>query len=339
MLSLLQQYFSQFLSAVQDAIAGIRDAWSGGDSDSSAQDAGTPPAGTVIGCVSDGNGLLINVYAEEVGGAVNMTVKVMEGVADLRGFYMDVGDSVEGVSVEGVDDRDLAIAEEGVTTVGGRDNNMNGTGETFDIGMEIGTAGYMRDDNCEAQFTLQGVSLQDLDGLTFGVRATSVGEDRDGAVKLLGEFDIKEPVAEPPAEPPTEPATPPTESAEPPAQPPATGGSFPELTDNISDIVLVYDSPSVEGTYAVQVSDVPYYAADDLDVWLIDATHYLEATDSNVTPDSELLGVAITTTDAVDPTQVSTEYYALDGDTGTDAVPADGLTPDATVTYNSVMGM
>lgn len=339
MLSLLQQYFSQFLSAVENAIAGIRDAWSGGDSDSPAPDAGTPPAGTVIGSVSDGNGLLINVYAEEVDGAVNMTVKVMEGVADLRGFYMDVGDSVEGVSVEGVEACDLAIADEGVTTVGSRDNNMNGTGEKFDIGMEIGTAGYFRDDNCEANFTLQGVSLQDLDGLTFGIRATSVGDDRDDAVKLLGEFDVQEPVVQPPAEPPTEPATPPTESAEPPAQPPATVGNFPQLTDNISDIVLVYDSPSTDGTYAVQVSDVPYYVEDDLDVWLIDATNYLEVTDPNVTQDSELLGVAITTTDAVDPTQNSTEYYALDGDTGTDAVPADGLTPDATVSYYTVIGM
>jgi hypothetical protein len=339
MLYLLQQYISQALSAISELIASISDAVSGGDSEATAQDAGTPPAGALIGSVADGNGLLINVYAEEVNGAVNMTVKVMDGVADLRGFYMDVGDSVEGVSVDGVDECDLAIAEEGVTTVGTRDNNMNGTGETFDIGMEIGTAGYFRDDNCEANFTLQGVSLQDLDGLAFGVRATSVGEDRDDAVKLLGEFDIKEPVAEPPAEPPTEPATPPTESAEPPAQPPATGGSFPELTDNISDIVLVYDSPSVEGTYAVQVSDVPYYVEDDLDVWLIDATHYLEVTDSNVTPDSELLGVAITTTNASDPTQTSTEYYAMDGDTGTEAVPADGLTPDATVSYYTVISM
>ncbi|HET9734238.1 MAG TPA: hypothetical protein VFP62_03135 [Burkholderiales bacterium] len=339
MLYLLQQYISQALSAITDMIARISDAVSGGDSDATAQDAGTPPAGALIGSVADGNGLLINVYAEEVNGAVNMTVKVMEGVADLRGFYMDVGDSVEGVSVEGVDERDLAIADEGVTTVGSRDNNMNGTGETFDIGMEIGTAGYMRDDNGEAQFTLQGVSLQDLDGLTFGVRATSVGEDRDGAVKLLGEFDIQEPVAEPPAEPPTEPATPPTESAEPPAQPPATGGSFPQLTDDISSIVLVYDSPASDGTYAVQVSDVPYYVEDDLDVWLIDATHYLEVTDPNVDQDSELLGVAITTTNAGDPTQSSTEYYALDGDADIDTAPTSYLTADATVKYDTIIDM
>lgn len=337
MLYLLQQYISQALSAITDMIARISDAISGGDGNATAQDAGTPPAGALIGSVADGDGLLINVYAEEVNGAVNMTVKVMDGVADLRGFYMDVGDSVEGVSVEGVDERDLAIANEGVTTVGGRDNNMNGTGEKFDIGMEIGTAGYMRDDNCEAQFTLQGVSLQDLDGLAFGVRATSVGEDRDGAVKLLGEFDIKEPVAEPPAEPPTEPATPPTESAEPPAQPPATGGSFPQLTDDISSIQLVYNTPAAEGTYVVQVSDVPYYVEDDLDVWLIDATHYLEVKDPNVTPDSELLGVAITTTNGVDPAQTSTQYYALDGDTDVDAAPTSYLTTDSAIKYDTIL--
>jgi hypothetical protein len=339
MLSLLQQYFSQFLRAVEDAIAGIRDALSGGESDAPAPDAGAAPAGMLIGTVTDGNGLLVHVYGEQLDGGVQMTVKIMDGVADLRGFYMDVGDSVAGVSVEGFARQDVAIGDEAVTSVGAKDNNMNGTGETFDVGVEIGTAGYKKDDISEASFTLHGVTLDQLDGLTFGIRATSVGEDRDGAVKLLGEFDIPEPPAEPPAEPPTEPETPPTESAEPPAPLPATADSFPQLTDDISSIVLVYDSPASGGTYAVQVSDVPYYVGDDLDVWLVDATHYLEVKDPNVTQDSELLGVVITTTSADEPTQSSTEYYAMDGDPDADSAPAGYLTPDATVKYDAILDL
>jgi hypothetical protein len=41
---------------------------------------------------------------------------------------------------------------------------------------------------------LYGLEMTDLDGLTFGIRATSVGEDRDDSVKLVSQFDV------PPAE-------------------------------------------------------------------------------------------------------------------------------------------
>jgi hypothetical protein len=268
-----------------------------------------------IGTVEDGNGLVVNVYAEMLdAGGVQISVQVVEGYADLRGFFMDVGDGTSGITLDF--DGAYKIGDESVTSVGGKDNNVSGTGETFDLGVEIGTAGMGRDDIGEATFTLQGVTLDSLDGLTFAVRATSVGEDRDDAVKLLGEFDIPEP----------------------PAEPPATGDSFPQLTDDISSIQLVYNT-AADSTYVVQVSDVPYYVEDDLDVWLIDATHYLEVTDPNVTQDSELLGVAITTTSADDPTQSSTEYYAMDGDTSPDAAPAYDLTPDATVTYDTIISM
>jgi hypothetical protein len=338
MFSLLQQYFSQFLRAIDDAIARIRDVLADA-SESPIQDPATPVTGNIIGSVSDGNGLLINVYGEEVGDSVHITVVVEQGVADLRGFFMDVGDTTSGVCVDGVARQDYAIGNESVTSVGARDNNMNGTGETFDVGLEFGTAGYYKDDVSQACFTLEGVTLDQLDGLTFGIRATSVGEDRDDAVKLLGEFDIQEPAAEPAAETPTEPAEPPAGPAEPPAGPQATADSFPDLTDDISSIQLVYNTPAADSPYVVQVSDVPYYAEDDLDIWLIDATHFVEVNDPNVDQNSELLGVAITTTSAIDPTQTPTQYYAMDGDTGADAAPADGLIPDATVTYNTGLGM
>jgi hypothetical protein len=244
MFSFIQQYLSQYLRALESAIATVGDALSGNEGESPAQDPSIPPAGTLIGCVDDGNGLLINIYGEQLDGSVQMTVKVMEGVADLRGFFMDVGDSVAGVDVEGVAERDYAICDESVTSVGTRDNNMNGTGETFDVGVEIGTAGIGRDDISQATFTLEGVTLEALDGLTFGVRATSVGEDRDDAVKLLGEFNIPEPqVEEPPADPNAE--TPTEPPAEPTALPAGVDGNFPQLPDNITSIAALHTPPHI----------------------------------------------------------------------------------------------
>lgn len=338
MFTLLQQYLSMFRSAIESAIAAIRDAMSGGETESPIQDPGTPVTGDLIGTVADGNGLLIHVYGEEVEGGVSMTVKVMEGVADLRGFFMDVGDSVDGVSVDGVASQDVKIGDESVTTVGTRDNNMNGTGETFDVGVEIGTSGYGRDDVSQANFTLEGATLEQLDGLTFGVRATSVGEDRDGGVKLLGEFDIPEPQPEePPVEPPADPSneTPTEPPAETPVPTPSIGGNFPQMPDDITSIVLFYDTPSGDlngdGYYAAKVDNVSWVVEDDLDLWLIDATNYLQANDANVDDDTALLGVAITHGG-------TTEYYAMDSNPGVDAAPTSDLTPDTSVEYDMIMG-
>lgn len=339
MFTLLQQYLSMFRSAIDSALDAVRTAVSGGETESPIQDPDTPVTGELIGTVADGNGLLIHIYGEETEGGVGLTVKVMEGVADLRGFFMDVGESTAGVSVDGVASQDVKIGDESVTTVGTRDNNMNGTGETFDVGVEIGTSGYGRDDVSQAHFTLEGVTLAQLDGLTFGVRATSVGEDRDDAVKLLGEFNIPEPeVQEPPVELPpvvTPPAEPPAET---PVPTPSIGGNFPQLPDDITSITLFYNTPAGDITgdslYAAKVDNVSWIVEDDLDLWLIDVTTYLQNQDSNVDDSTQLLGVAIT--HGADGT---TEYYAMDDNPGSDTAPtADLQTPDTTVDYGMIMG-
>jgi hypothetical protein len=322
MFTMMEQFLSQFLSAVHNAMAHLNDFVSGGATDSLAQDPSTPPAGEVIGSVSDGNGLMINVYGEQHDGSVTMTVKVMEGVADLRGFFMDVGDSTAGVSAEDVAAQDLKIGDECVTSVGARDNNMNGTGEKFDVGVEIGTAGTGKDDIGQASFTLDGVTLEQLDGLTFGVRATSVGEDRSDGVKLVGEFDIPEPQL--PAEPP----------------PPSVEGNFPQLPNDITSIVLLYNTTSGDvtgdGFYAAKVADVSWVVEDDLDTWLVDATNYLQANDPNVPQGTELLGVAITHSDGT-PDGTGTDYYSMDGNPGVDTAPTTYLTPDTSVEYDAIM--
>jgi hypothetical protein len=264
-----------------------------------------------VGTVEDGNGLVVDVFAETLeDGSVQFTVQVVEGFADLRGFFMDVGDSTVGITIDS--DGKWKIADESVTSVGTGDNNMNGTGETFDVGIEIGTAGMGRDDMSSATFSLQGISLASIDGLTFGIRATSVGDERDDAVKLLGEFNI-------PDEPP----------------PPSPEGDFPTFNlspeggDDISSILLVYNTGSETDYYVAHVSDVPWYVEDDLDLWLIDVTQYFAATDENVGGSAELVGVVINHGE-------ESGYYAIDGDPGQDVAPAGDLTVDTSVDHQTI---
>jgi hypothetical protein len=315
--ALFQQFASMLTSTMANVVAQLTDAFGISQPDA-LQDPGTPPAGLLIGTVDDGHGLLVNVYANETSAGVDMTVKVMEGVADLRGFYMDVGDSTQGVTVDY--DGLYKVANESVTTVGFKDNNMNGTGEQFDVGLQIGTPGMGRDDISQVSFTLDGVTLEQLDGLTFGVRATNVGEDRSDGVKLVGEFDIPEPQL--PAE----------------APPSSVEGNFPQLSNDITSIVLLYNTTSGDvtgdGFYAAKVADVSWVVEDDLDTWLVDATNYLQASDPNVPAGTELLGVAITHSDG---TTTTTDYYAMDGNPGVDTAPTTNLTPDTTVEYDAIM--
>jgi hypothetical protein len=91
-----------------------------------------------------------------------------------------------------------------ITKIGSNDNNMNGTGETFDAGLMFGASGGMsakgvNDDVQMTEFTINGLTFDDLgtigeaDGLSFGIRALSVGAteaDRVDSVKLLGTFDL-----------------------------------------------------------------------------------------------------------------------------------------------------
>ena len=117
------------------------------------------PGGVKIGTVSSSNGtpFVVGVYAEATSGGVQFWVQVESGTGDLRGFFLDVG--TPGGSV---------------TRAGSSSNNMNGTGYSFDYGVEIGSSGSS-DYVTKATFTLAdmgGMSLaQLLDGATFGIRA------------------------------------------------------------------------------------------------------------------------------------------------------------------------
>ena len=138
------------------------------------------PGGVKIGTVTSNNGsnLVVGVYAEAVAGGVKFWVQVESGSGDLRGFFLDIG------------------APGGpVTRAGGGDNNMSGTGYSFDYGVEIGSSGASQDYSSNATFTLydlEGMNLASLlDGAVFGIRATSVGSNNT-SVKLVGTASIPE---------------------------------------------------------------------------------------------------------------------------------------------------
>lgn len=136
---------------------------------------------TVIGTAS-GDGATIRISAVEDGDGLKFTIEVMDGYADLRGFFFDYeGDAIElaGGSLA-YDSGDLPLANavtdsflgtsldgDDITKIGSNDNNMNGTGETFDAGLMFGASGGMsvkgvNDDVQKIEFTINGLSFDDL---------------------------------------------------------------------------------------------------------------------------------------------------------------------------------
>ena len=167
-------------SGVSDsaAAASARKGWA--ESTTAATPYTGSPGGVKIGTVTSNNGsnLVVGIYAEAVAGGVKFWVQVESGTGDLRGFFLDVG-SPGGP----------------ITRAGSGDNNMNGTGYTFDYGVEIGSSGSSKDYSTKATFTLydlNGTSLASLlDGAVFGIRATSVGTNNT-SVKLVGTASVPE---------------------------------------------------------------------------------------------------------------------------------------------------
>ena len=221
-----------------------------------------PEGAQLVGTVSDGNGLLVNIYATQVGSDVVFNVKVDAGKADLRGFFLDT---------DGNPNNDNVIQ------VGGKDNNMNGVGELFDVGFEIGTAGRGKDDIDHAQITVKNLSLDNLDGLDFGIRATSVGAQRCDSVKLTGEFDVAAP---PP--------------------PPPGNDSFPDFKTSYSidvESFTLYFATTTgdangDGVYAVNIVGVEPWFGDDLDASLDPVLLYLRS-DPHISAATPLLGIEI----------------------------------------------
>lgn len=130
--------------------------------------------------------------SDEVGGGdIEVTVEVVNGtIADLRGLFFNIDESfVDGLSVVGDDVTDSQFAVNNVSNLGGG-VNMNGTQTDFDGGVEIGTSGIGRDDISSTTFILShdtdDLTLDLFENQDFGVRLTSVGANRNGSSKLVG---------------------------------------------------------------------------------------------------------------------------------------------------------
>lgn len=136
-------------------------------------------------------------------GDMQVDLNVLEegSIGDLRGLFFQLQDGTlaDGLSVSGDDVTDYKFEEDGVNNLGG---GVNTRGEIsrevgkFDGGVEIGTSGAGRDDIQSTTFTLshedQALTYEDFEDQPFAVRLTSVGEDRDDSLKLLGYADFND---------------------------------------------------------------------------------------------------------------------------------------------------
>ncbi|AUH62748.1 hypothetical protein CX676_00070 [Paracoccus zhejiangensis] len=134
--------------------------------------------------------MTIEVIATIVGDNVVFNYELISGKADLNGFFIDVNN--DGGSI---------------TKVGTNSNNMNGSDTDgdklngFDYAKALGSVGGNDADNTSGTVTvslsaLKVTSLDQLANSEIGIRATSVGENREGSLKLAGTGEVCQP--EPP---------------------------------------------------------------------------------------------------------------------------------------------
>ena len=131
----------------------------------------------------------------------------------------------------------------------------------------------------------------------FGIRATSVGEDGEDSLKLVGKPED--------------------------CKPPEEEDYFPKWEQDVSNAILVFDQtegdtkpkPDVDGYYTVKIDN--WDGSNDLDDEIDDVLAWLIENDPNIDGDSELLGVIIK------GGQQDTNFYAygVNDTNGTDPDP------------------
>jgi hypothetical protein len=126
----------------------------------------------------EGTGVKVLITATAAVGpntGVDFHINLEEGTADLTGFFLDIGEP--GGKVFQTEDPQT---------------NMNGTAG-FDYAFQLGTGGGNDADYTGGKINIPGISLDDLEGATVGIRAQSVGEDRESSLKLTGTEDLPPP--------------------------------------------------------------------------------------------------------------------------------------------------
>ena len=121
--------------------------------------------------------LIINVV-EMDDGTLKFEYSVV-GDGELRGLFFDFNNEsiIDSLGLLGSQITNQQFKNEGVTNL--RDgNNMNGTGEKFDVGATFGGSGVGRDQTTEGSFVLfsndgTALTLHDIANVTFGARFAS----------------------------------------------------------------------------------------------------------------------------------------------------------------------
>ncbi|MGK7960524.1 VCBS domain-containing protein [Crocosphaera sp.] len=134
---------------------------------------------------------------ELANGEVKLIVDVEDGIlADIRGIFFNIADEslIDGLTVTGEDVTNTNSGEIGTSDEVDRVGNAVIRPAYYDYGVEIGTSGIGFDDISSTSFIIshvdQELSLEDFIGEEFGVRLTSVGDDREGSSKLTRILEI-----------------------------------------------------------------------------------------------------------------------------------------------------
>jgi uncharacterized protein (TIGR03382 family) len=149
-----------------------------------------------------GDDINLLVTLDDMGGSgdIKFTLATQPIEGDIVGFYFNINDTslLPGLSAAGADgtpisDQDFNVS--GVVPVGGGYNSMNGAGNIhvhFEGGVAIGGPGGGPGDFFPvASFILshdtENLTLSLFEFVKMGARIQSVGEDREGSSKLVGE--------------------------------------------------------------------------------------------------------------------------------------------------------
>jgi hypothetical protein len=157
----------------------------------------------------------VSITLTEDAGDIVVSLRVIEGLADLRGFFLNIGDNslLAGLNVIGNDVTDFAYDTSGASLINmKKGNNLNGGGTPCpcDLAVSIGTPGIGKDDLLSTTFTLDAnfdLTLDDFAEQLAGVRVTSVSTfddpkdpkdgNRGGSAKLIATIPAGTPVPEP----------------------------------------------------------------------------------------------------------------------------------------------
>ncbi|MBL8564290.1 MAG: hypothetical protein JNM89_01075 [Hyphomicrobiaceae bacterium] len=124
------------------------------------------------------DGVKVKVIATETPTGVEFKIDKVAGVGDLNGFFIDYDN----------DGGPLTKADENATNMNGSDSCTGEQFDGFDYAKQIGTPGGNDADTTSTTVVVNGITFDDLEDAQIGFRLQSVGEDREGSLKISTTF-------------------------------------------------------------------------------------------------------------------------------------------------------